>query len=52
MICLSEFSPYIIKDVHVGFVPHIHFLPSMTHGLFPTTQVHVYVMLLLHIQGN
>ena len=52
MNCLSAFSPYPIKGVYVRFVPYIEFLPSMTHVLFPTPQVHVYVMLLLHILGN
>ena len=50
MNCLSAFSPCTIKGVRVGFVPHIDFLPSMTHILFPTTQVHIYAVLLLHIQ--
>jgi len=52
MNCLSAFSPCTIQGVCVGFVPCIEFLPSMTYVLFPIPQLHVYVMLLLYIQGN
>jgi len=52
MNCLSAFSPCTIQGVHVGYVPYIEFLPTMTHVLLPIPQVHVYVVLLLHIKGN